>query len=303
MFAGTAAGCASRHPPGTRLQYPAWRHARDDRATGGAARPTASASIRVRAARYHGAVQRVLAAFGRAVASQLHPKMLSLLVVPFVLAIVFWVLTAYLVWTPLTDWLQGWLFGGGLLARGAEWAAGYGLAGLRDWIPALIALLLVVPVMFATAVVLIAVFAMPVVVRHLGGGAYRDVERLGSLSVAASVWNAASASLLFVAGYLLTLPLWLIPPLALVVPWLWWSWLTARVMRFDSLVEHADAGERKAAIASRRSEYFVLALLVTALNYVPPLFLITPVLSALAFTHYSLALLREQRAAPPAASA
>jgi len=87
------------------------------------------------------------------------------------------------------------------------------------------------------------------------------------------------------------------------VPWLWWSWLTARVMRFDSLVEHADARERKAAIASRRAEYFVLALLVTALNYVPPLFLITPVLSALAFSHYSLALLREQRTAPLAASA
>ncbi|HRA77617.1 MAG TPA: EI24 domain-containing protein [Burkholderiaceae bacterium] len=248
-------------------------------------------------------MQRVLAAFGRAAASQLHPKMLSLLVVPFVLAIVFWVLTAYLVWTPLTEWLQGWLFGGGFMASVAEWAAGYGLKGLREWIPALIALLLVVPVMFATAVVLIAVFAMPVVIRHLGGGAYRDVERIGSLSVAASGWNAASASLLFVAGYLLTLPLWLIPPLALVVPWLWWSWLTARVMRFDSLVEHADVRERKAAIASRRREYFVLALLVTALNYIPPLFLITPVLSALAFSHYSLALLREQRAAPPAASA
>jgi hypothetical protein len=122
--------------------------------------------------------------------------------------------------------------------------------------------------------------------------------------VAASVWNAVSSSLLFVAGYLVSLPLWLVPPLALVVPWLCWSWLTARVMRFDSLVEHASAAERRAAIANRRGEYFVLALLVTALNYVPPLFLVTPVLSALAFCHYSLAALREQRAArPPAALA
>jgi hypothetical protein len=249
-------------------------------------------------------MQRVLAAFGRAVVSQLHPKMLALLVVPFVLAIVFWVLTAWLVWTPLTGWLQGWMFDGGFMARVDGWAASYGLTGLRDWIPALVALLFVVPVMFATAVVLIAVFAMPAVVRHLGGGAYRDVERLGSMAVAASVWNAASSSLLFVAAYLVSLPLWLIPPLALVVPWLCWSWLTARVMRFDSLVEHASPAERRAAISTRRGEYFVLALLVTALNYVPPLFLVTPVLSALAFCHYSLAVLREQRAArPPAALA
>ena len=66
--------------------------------------------------------------------------MLSLLVVPFVLAIVFWVLTAYLVWTPLTEWLQGWLFGRGFMASVAEWAAGYGLKGLREGIPALLAL-------------------------------------------------------------------------------------------------------------------------------------------------------------------
>jgi len=254
------------------------------------------------AARYHCAMQRVFAAFGRAVVSQLHPKMLALLVVPFLLAIVFWVLTAWLVWAPLTGWLQGWMFDGGFMARVDGWAAAYGLGGLRDWIPALVALLIVVPIMFATAVVLIAVFAMPIVVRHLGGGAYRDLERLGSMSVVASAWNAVSSSLVFIAAYLVSMPLWLIPPLALVVPWLCWSWLTARVMRFDSLVEHASAAERREAIAARRREYFLLALLVTALNYVPPLFLVTPVLSALAFCHYSLALLRERRAALPVAA-
>lgn len=240
-------------------------------------------------------MQRVLAAFGRAVLSQLHPKMLALLVVPLLVAIVFWIVSALLVWTPLTGWLQGWLFGSGFMERFADWAAGYGLGALREWIPALIALLLLVPLMFATAVVLIAVFAMPAVIRFLAGGRYRDVARGGSLAVAASAWNAVSASLLFVLGYLVSLPLWLIPPLALIVPWLWWSWLTARTMRFDSLAEHASSEERRIAIALHRREYFLLALLVTALNYVPPLFLVTPVLSALAFGHYSLALLREQR--------
>jgi hypothetical protein len=248
-------------------------------------------------------MQRILTAFGRAVVSQLHPKMLALLVGPFLLAIVFWVLTAFFVWTPLTDRLQGWMFGSGPLARLDAWASGYGVSGLSEWIPALLALLLVVPVMFATAVVLVAVLAMPMVIRHLGGGTYRDVAQRGSMSIAASVWNAVSTSLLFVAGYLASLPLWLIPPLALIVPWLWWSWLTARVMRFDSLVEHATPVERRETIAARRREYFLLALLVTALNYIPPLFLVTPVLSALAFSHYSLAVLREQRPAQQIATA
>lgn len=241
-------------------------------------------------------MKEVLRAFGRAVVSQLHPKMLALLIVPFLLAIVFWALAAFLVWTPLTGWLETALFDGGWLASLDAWAVARGISDLSGWMTAILALLLIVPVMFATAVVLVAVFAMPIVIRHLGDGPYRDVSREGSLSIPASVWNAVSSTLVFAIGYLISLPLWLIPPLALIVPWLWWSWLTARVMRFDSLVEHAGTDERRRVIAGRRRDYFVLALLVTALNFVPPLFLVTPVLSALAFTHYSLASLRQRRA-------
>jgi len=37
---------------------------------------------------------------------------------------------------------------------------------------------------------------------------------------------------------------------------------------------------------------------VAAVNYIPPLFLVAPVLSALVFAHYSLSRLRELRGAP-----
>ena len=46
--------------------------------------------------------------------------------------------------------------------------------------------------------------------------------------------------------------------------------------------------------------YLLLGMVVSALNYVPPLFLITPVLSALAYGHYSLGLLHERRPSTPA---
>jgi hypothetical protein len=91
------------------------------------------------------------------------------------------------------------------------------------------------------------------------------------------------------------MPLWLIPPLALIVPWLWWGWLTASLMRFDSLVEHADRNERERLIRSDRRAYLLLGLSVALLNYIPPLFLVAPVLSALVFAHYSLSRLRQRR--------
>jgi len=243
-------------------------------------------------------MDRVVNAFVRALASQLHPKMLALLLVPFVVAVVFWGVLALLAWAPLLDWLRSALFeGGGVAAWIVGRVEGLGFDGFGELLTVVLALMLVAPLMFVTALAIIAVFSMPAVNRHLGNGAYRDVARRGSWSVAASVWNALAGMAIFMAGYLLTLPLWLVPPLAFFVPWLWWGWLTARLMRFDSLVEHADPRERKAVIARHRSRYFLLGMMVTALNYIPPLFLITPVLSALAFAHYSLAVLREERAA------
>jgi len=66
-------------------------------------------------------------------------------------------------------------------------------------------------------------------------------------------------------------------------------------MRFDSLVEHATPAEREQVIQSDRRSYLLLGLLLALLNYIPPLFLVAPVLSALVFAHYSLSRLREQR--------
>ena len=71
---------------------------------------------------------------------------------------------------------------------------------------------------------------------------------------------------------------------------------TAVAQRCAALHVPDPRSERDALIGQHRREYLALALLVTALNYVPPLFLITPVLSALAFGHFSLSALRQLRA-------
>ena len=243
-------------------------------------------------------MERAFTALLRGIASQFRPAMLALLVVPLVVALVFWTAIAWLAWDPLNEWLRGVIFGSsGVMHWIDAQSTRFGFDGMQALVAFVVALLLLLPMPFVTALVVIGVVVMPVVTRHLGNRSYPDVLRRGSWSVAASVWNALSSVAIFIVGYLLTTPLWLIPPLALVVPWLWWSWLTARVMRFDSLVEHADQFERRALIGRYRRETFVLARMLTVLNYIPPLFLLTPVLSALAFVHFSLAALREERAA------
>jgi hypothetical protein len=243
------------------------------------------------------ALGRVLRALGGAAVSQLHPRMLGLLVLPMAIAILFWILVAWLVWAPFTRWLGQALLGEGWPAWLVGWAAAAGIGVLAEWLPALIAILIVVPASWVAAIVIVAIFAMPLIMRFVATRHYPSLQRLGTGSPWPGLVNLLVAIPLFAAGYIATIPLWLIPPLALVLPWLWWGWLTARVMRLDSLVEFADEAECSAVQRNRRWEYMSLGLLVGALNLIPPLFLLTPVLGALAFGHYSLAALQSGRQA------
>ena len=67
-------------------------------------------------------------------------------------------------------------------------------------------------------------------------------------------------------------------------------------MRFDSLLEHATPAERNVIIRQNRSQYFLLGMMISALNFFPLMVLVTPVLSALAYGHFSLKALRDLRA-------
>ncbi len=238
----------------------------------------------------------VLVAYLKAVRSQLTPPMLMLLIGPFLLAIAFWALLISMLWAPLTAMISTWLFDSdGWLSGVSVFLADMGLSKARGIIPGLMTFMLTFPLMMGLALIFVSVVAMPIVIRHLARKEYSDIGKHGSFSVSSSAWNVLKAGIIFVVGYLATVPLWLIPPLALIVPLLWWGWLNSRLMRYDSLVEHASHGELKALIMQNRPRYFILGVMVAALNYIPPLFIVAPVFSALAFGHYSLASLREFR--------
>ena len=247
-------------------------------------------------------MSRVLAAFWRSLSSQLHPRMMGLLVLPFAATLVFWIAAWIWLWDPLNAWLRSLMYGRDSLPMISGWLNMVGLQRVGTLASALVALMLLAPLMFVLAMVLVSVAATPVVMRHLSRRHYSDVAVAGGWSMVRGIGVALGALAVFMLGYLVTLPFWLIPFAGFLVPWFWWSWLTARMLRFDSLSEHASAAERDLLIDRHGRSYLALGMMVTLLNYVPPLFLVTPVLSSLAFGHFSLAALRELRAAGGAAA-
>ncbi len=238
-----------------------------------------------------------ISAFFRACLSLLHPRMLALLVLPLLVSLLVMALVAIFIWEPMSAWVSvRMLDPATTVGRAYQWAAGWGLGGIKQVLLAFIVILFFVPLAFILGLGLIAVLAMPVVLRHLGRGTYRDVMPAGSFSVAASLFNSLVGLLIFLPVYLLSVPLWLLPLVGLLIPWLCWSWLTARIMRFDSLVEHASPAERQHLIERHRGAYFILGMMLSALNFLPLMVLVTPLLSALAYGHFSMTALRDLRA-------
>jgi hypothetical protein len=237
-------------------------------------------------------------ALGRALISQLHPRMLWLAVWPFLIALVVWGVLGVAFRHVAIEWLvQGmgtWLLGAWINA-GFAWL---GFDGGLYFVMSVFYFGMLFAAMVLTALIIIATVAMPTVVAHVGGRDYASLAMKRGGSYLGSLGNALWVSLVFVIGFILTLPLWLLAPLAFLVPLLWWGWATARMFRYDALVAHASAEERTTLFARHGKAFLAIGTIVSLLNFVPPLFFLVPILGGLAFTHYglhALARLREER--------
>lgn len=191
-------------------------------------------------------------AYGRALLSQLHGKMLLLSVLPFLLSVLLW---GSLLWwglQPFIDFLHvqfvtydGFKFSNSVLSS-------VGLGVVKTFIVPLIAMLLLLPLMIVSALLFMGVAAMPAIVKHVGGRHFPQLEKRRGGSMLGSLGMATGSLLLFLLAWLISMPLYVFPPLALLVQVLLWGWLTYRVMAYDALAEYADADERRALLRTHR---------------------------------------------------
>jgi hypothetical protein len=147
---------------------------------------------------------------------------------------------------------------------------------------------------------------------------FPTLERLRGGSMVASVWWSLTSALLALVALLVSVPLWLIPPLILVLPPLIWGWLTYRVMAFDALAEHASREEREEIFSRHRLPLLGIGVFCGYLGAAPSVMwasgvvfialapLMVPLaiwvytlvfaMSSLWFAHYCLAALKSLRA-------
>jgi len=231
----------------------------------------------------------------------------------------------YLYWDAAVAAMRVFLENTGPLGIFWGWLQDWGMRDAASRVAPLFVVALAAPVVVVLSLLVVALFMMPVLVALVARRRFAGLERKQGASLGASLaWSLGSTALALVALGL-SLPLWLIPPLVLLLPPLIWGWLTYRVMAFDALGEHASAAERKVLLQRHRMGLLLMGVVCGYLGAAPAVVWASGVLfataflvliplgiwiytmvfafSALWFTHFCLAALEGLRAenAPPRA--
>jgi hypothetical protein len=260
----------------------------------------------------------VLDSFWRAVAYCLHPRVIALSLLPLVLMIGAALGLGYLYWDSAVNGVFVWLESSALLSSVSRWLHDMGMEGLRTVAAPLLVVMAATPLVVPAVLLLVGMLMMPAIVGVVARRRFPQLARLrgGSFWLSAA-WSLGSALLAAIA-LVLSVPLWLIPPLILVVPPLIWGRLTYRVMAFDALAEHASTAERRELFRRHRLTLLGMGIASGYLGAAPSLvwasgwffvaafFFLIPLaiwiytlvfaFSALWFAHYTLAALDRLRA-------
>ena len=221
----------------------------------------------------------------RAARDLARPVILLQVLWPPLTAFMLWSGIAFFAWLPAADWI---------VTQLPDWAW---LAWLGPWLAHVVVFLVFAPLIYVTALLFMAVIALPRMMAIIAARDYPDVSRQGSAQAAfwGSLWNTLAAGAIFILGWLLTLPLLLIPGALFVLPLLWSAWLNQRAFRFDALAEHAQPAERDVLFRRERGNLIGAGLVSALVAYVPLVHLLAPGFAALLFVHLCLAALRDLR--------
>ncbi len=265
-------------------------------------------------------MNRLLDSFWRAAAYCLHPRVIALSFLPLIIMAVASLGLGYFFWTDAVEALRQQLGSYQLLQVLAEWLDRLGLGDLRVVMAPALLLFLAVPLIVIAALLFVAWLMTPAMVTLVGERRFPALARKqGGSFVASLLWSLGS-TLVAVLALVLSLPLWLLPPLVLVLPPLIWGWLTYRVMAYDALAEHATPAERQLIFKRHRPILLAIGILSGYLGAAPSLIwasgamfiALAPILvpvavwiytlvfafSSLWFAHYALSALEQLRAEP-----
>ena len=263
----------------------------------------------------------LLDSFWRAAMYCLHPRVMALSLLPLLLLTALGGALGYFFWSGAVETVRLALEDSGFFSTLLDWITRFGLQSFRAAVAPIVVIAVATPVLILLVMLVVALMMTPALIQLISPRRFASLAKADSTAltfVRSLAWSLGSTLL---AGVLLviSMPLWLIPPLIMILPPLIWGWLTYRVMSFDALSSHASVDERRAIMKQHRSSLLLMGIVAGFLGAMPSLIwalgamvavfavVLLPVMlwlytlvfvfSSLWFIHYCLAALEQYRAA------
>ena len=268
-------------------------------------------------------MNKLLDSFWRAAVYCLHPRVIALSVLPLVIMAAIALGLGYFFWDNALVQIRSGLESFELLATMVRWLEGFGLGGLRVVLAPVVLLFLAIPVIVIVSLLFVALFMTPAMVALVAERRFPKLERKQGGSMWTSVVWSLGSTLVAAVALVLSIPLWLVPPLILILPPLIWGWLTYRVMSYDALSNHASVEERRQIFKEHRASLLSIGVISGYLGAAPSVIwasgamfvaaapILVPIaiwiytlvfaFSSLWFAHYALEALEQLRAKKEAA--
>lgn len=275
-------------------------------------------------ARYAFAMHLFFDSLWRAIAYCLRPAILLMALVPLIFMIALTVGLGYLFWDSAMDQVLHLMESSVFMKTAWQWLENMGVGQLKAVMAPLLVIFGVTPFIVITSLLAVALVMSPMMVRLVARRRFPALQSAGQSSLLGGLaWSLGSTAMALLA-LVLSSPLWLIPPLILIVPPLIWGWLTYRVMTFDALSQHATVQERQEIFRRHRTGLLVMGVVTGYISMAPSLVwgsgvvfaaafvILVPLavliytmvfaFSSLWFTHYGLSALARLRAEPSTAA-
>lgn len=237
-----------------------------------------------------------LDSFWRALVYCVRPRVIALSFLPLVLLVALALGLGYFFWEGALDWVRSTLEASSVINNVWAWLESVGAGSLKMVLAPLIVIFAVTPILVVLSLLTVAVLMTPALTLLVAERRFPELERKRGGSLMFSLlWSLGSTVLALIAIFI-SIPLWLVPPLILVLPPLIWGWLTYRVMAFDALAEHASAEERREIFRRHRGWLLGMGVFCGYLGAAPSLIwasgamlvVMAPILVPLAIWLYTL---------------
>jgi hypothetical protein len=221
--------------------------------------------------------------FWRAAAYCLRPRVIVLSLLPLLLMAALGLGLGYFYWDTAVQGMRSLLDASTLLSGFWSWLQRWGVGDVTTVVAPLMVVLAITPLLVVLSLLVVAVLMTPALVALVADRRFPALERKKGGSFIASLAWSLSSTLLALVALVVSIPLWLVPPLVLILPPLIWGWLTYRVMVFDALADHASKEERRELFLRHRSSLLGIGILTGYLGAAPSIVWASGVVFAAAF--------------------